>query len=86
MTGFPISAAAALAKPRTVGVVAAILVGVLPIVLLLFNLLVLNVLLHGRICEFLNLIEEFLVLRGLLWRIVQVFEQAGKAHKIIANC
>ena len=45
----------------------------------------LDVLVRGKIGEFLNFAQEFLVLRGLFLRIVQVFEQAGKAYEIIAN-
>jgi hypothetical protein len=40
-------------------------------------LLGLDVMVDSGICEFLNLAEEFFVLRGLLSRIVQVLEQAG---------
>ena len=29
------------------------------------------------ICQFLNIAEEFFVLRGLLFRVVQVLEKAG---------
>jgi hypothetical protein len=31
----------------------------------------------SRICQFLNLGEEFFVLRSFLFRVVQVLEQAG---------
>ena len=45
----------------------------------------LDVLVQGGICEFLNLAEEFFILRALLLRIIQILEQAGEAHKIVAN-